>query len=242
MYDCQILVCATAKELPWINCCMRSVKKFWKGSISPIVVLTPECRSMLPSILKDLQAYVVFQPEELHDYIRLTADSYLCAPLVLFLDTHEMFIRPCDLQTFTDPKRRPTVTTEAYTDTLSRPCADNNCIQNRRWSCDELLGMLPEFEYTGRDPMVFHRHSIRRVREMIESKNRRPIADLIRNYYPPYFSSTSLLGEYCHEKERSSYDWVDSNEPYEAAIQPFWGVRDATKGEDFDAVQKILVE
>jgi hypothetical protein len=238
-YDCQLLICSTDKELPWLNLCLRSVQRFWHGSISPIVVLTPECRKIIPCVIKELQSYVVFQSKEHHDIVRMTADSYLSAPLVLFLDVHEFFIRPCDISTFS-VGNKPTVTVEQYSNTLCRHNVDNSCVQNRRWVIEEILGTLPEFEFTGRDPIMFHRHSIRRLREEIETKNRRPVADLMRNYIPDYFSSSNFLGEYCFNREKSYYDWVSVEKEYKPAIQPFWGIRDFTKGDDFEAVQKIL--
>lgn len=238
--DCQLLVCATEKEIPWLNVCLRSVQKFWRGSISPIVVLTPECRKELPDVIKELQSYVVFQEKEYHEIVRMTADSYLSAPLVLFIDVHAMFIRPCDITTFSDGNNRPTVSIENYSSTICRPNIDNSCVQNRRWVIEEIFGSLPDFEFSGRDPIMFHRHSIRRLRESIETKNRRPVADLMRNYAPDYFSSCNFIGEYCYKKENASYDWVPVSDQYTTAIEPFWGIRDFSKGEDFDAVQKIL--
>ena len=242
MYDAQLLVCARLDELPWLNACLRSVKKYWKGSISPIVVLTPDCRSQLPSILTELQAYVVFQPLDKHDYIRMTADCYLSAPMVLFMDVHELFIRECCLETFTGGSHKPLVSVERYSTGLFRPDADIHCVQARRWTIDEMLGVLPEFEFTSREPMLFYRSSIRKLRDTIEDKNKRPLKMLMQNVIPAYFSSFNFMAEYCHDREQAAYEWVDSNAPYECSTKHFRGVTDCTRGEDLEAVRAILFE
>ncbi len=242
MLDCQLLICAAANDLPWLNASLRSVKKYWKGSVSPIVVLTPECRNRLPSILTEMQAYVVFQPLDRHDYIRMTADSYLSAPMVLFMDVHELFIRECSLGTFTGGSNKPLVTVERYSSELFRPDADIHCVQARRWTIDEVLGILPEFEFTSREPMLFYRSSIRKLRETIEEKNKRPLKILMQNVLPEYFSSFNFMAEYCHDREEAAYEWVDSTAPYQSSTRHFRGITDCTRGEDLEAVQSILFD
>src|SRR6476469_8343832 len=128
MQEAQLLICATAKELPWLNCCLRSAQKFYSSAHNPIVVLTPECRSNIPSIVNVLRAYVVFMAAADHPYVRLTADCYMTSQMVMFLDVHDMFIRACDIRSFTEAGR-PVVVRERYTPTLVRPDADIHCVK-----------------------------------------------------------------------------------------------------------------
>src|SRR6476660_4109768 len=183
MQEAQLLICAAAKDLPWLNACLHSVQKFWSSPHPPVIILTPECRKELPGIITDLRAYVVFVAEELHPYVRLTADCYMTSHLVMFMDSHDMFTRSCSTKDFTFAGR-PMVVMERYGPSLCRPNADANCVANRRNIIEDLTGITPQYEYTVRNPMVFHRYSIRRLREAIEVKNKRPLRDLILNCYP----------------------------------------------------------
>lgn len=240
MYDCQILVCSTFRELPWLNVCLRSVQKYWKGITSPIVVVTPDCKHSLPSIVSELRSYVILKDKELHNYIRLTADSHMNAKSVLFLEPRELFKAPCSFSSFTNNEGRLIVYTEAYHPNMERPCSDDNSLQNQRWVIEDVLGSLPEHEFTYRSPFVFYRHSIRRLREFIETKNKRPLLQVMQLHAPEYFSPFNFLGAYCCTYEKDSYQWEDKTKAGEPVLCPFWGIREPNKGEDYRAIQAIL--
>lgn len=240
MLDAQIFICSGVRELPWLNCSLRSVQRYWSGAYAPIIAIPPECRKSLPSIVNELKCVVILQPVEFHAYLRMTIDCYMSAQMVMFMDVHDMLTKECRCNTFTDAQHRPVLSTEEYSSTLCRPDADNSCVLNRRSLTEDLLDFESPYEYTAREPILFHRHSIRRAREMIEAKNRRPLSDLMRNYCEDYFSVANVVGSYVWQKERSAYHHTPISECTAVPMRQFLGITDPTKGTDFEEVQRIL--
>jgi hypothetical protein len=240
MLDAEILVCAGSRDLPWLNCSLRSIKRFWEGAYAPIIVVPPECRNELPSVVHELKCTVVLKPVTQHAYVRMTIDCYLSAPMVLCMDVRGMFTRPCSIATFTDSTRKPILAVESYAEAVARPGADPSCVVNRKDTADDLLDVDSVYDYTAREPLVFYRHSVRRTREIIEERSKRPMAVIMRNYCPEYWSFGNVVGTHIWSKERNSYQLVPAKECPAAPIRIFSGCMDPTKGEDLREVQRIL--
>lgn len=240
MLDAEILVCAGLRELPFLNCCLRSIKRFWRGIYAPIVVVPPECRNDLPSVVHELRCTVVLKPVAQHAHVRMTLDCYMSSPLVLFIDVRSMFTSDCTIATFTDAFHKPVLVFETLAEAVTRSGTEYNYVINRKDTADDLLEVNSQYDYTEGYPVLLYRHSIRRTRELIEEKGKRPMAMLMLNYCPDYFSYVNVIGAHVWDMERYCYTLTPLKERATMPLRRFNGVMDPTKGEDLREVQRIL--
>lgn len=244
--DCQLLICTYPPDLQWLDYSLRSVQKYWQSNLPPYIIATPECRGQMPRISDKLGCTVAFEPQNPDHhrgqiYIKMTADQYIEAPLILITDSDCLFTRACTVEDFM-VKGRPIVTMEAYSTLIPRSIPpDQNCFANYKEVIGTVLHLLAEHEYMRRHPFLFYRDHIRDVRERIESIMNKPLHEVMQGYHSGYFSEFNLFGAYCRAKHLDEYYWQDVLSAQPSIIRQFHShSQSPLAGESGEEVARIL--
>ena len=212
MTDCQILILTWQQDLIWLDYCLKSIKKFWKGTYPPFIIATSECEGRMPASSEGCR--IIYEPQwgDHHRgqiYAKMNADNYVETPLILITDSDCIFTRTCSVEDFCH-QGRPIICMESYTNLIPRSIIpDQNCFQNYQSIIGSLLHIIPEHEYMRRHPFLFYRDHIRDVREKIESMNNASLKDIMERYHSGYFSEFNFFGAYCRHYHKDMYYWQD---------------------------------
>src|SRR6476660_1387011 len=212
--DCQLLILTYPPDLQWLDYCLRSVQKYWRSNLAPYIIATPECRGQMPRISDKMGCTVTFEPQDPDHhrgqiFIKMNADKYIEAPLIMITDSDCLFTKPCSVEDFMN-LGRPIVTMEAYASLIPRSIIpDQNCFANYKEVIGTVLHLLAEHEYMRRHPFLFYRDHIRDVRERIESIMNKPLYEVMQGFNSGYFSEFNLFAAYCRDRHPEEYFWQD---------------------------------
>ena len=248
MIDAQIFTYATEKDIAWLNCCLRSVQRFWNSNFTPIIVATLPCKKSLPRVVSELKARVFFEPPGTDKNLgkalaHLSADCFVNTDLILFLDPECLFTRPCSAQSFTEDDV-PVIFTDSWENTIYRsPCSLQNALYLCRDIVNEFFDITMDKDYERRIPVIFNRHSIRKARHAIQKESHRPLNETLAGIYSDYLRPSSILGAFCEHFENGNYRWEHISSAPAPFVRRFSSLtQDPTKGNDLAEVTRILCQ
>src|SRR5262249_20290891 len=152
MSDAQLFIYADKYELKWLNVCLRSAQKYWKSAYPPLIVTTPQCKDILPSIVRDLRCTIIFKrplatrPQS-RALARFTASSYVSASRILFFEPDALFTRPCCSDDF-HFEGKPAILIEDLKEVMRISAPEvRNAIEICASIIEEILGKELEYSY-----------------------------------------------------------------------------------------------
>lgn len=210
--DAQLFICTWQQDLLWLKYCLLSVQRHWESDLKPFIIATPECKSLMPSIVDQLGCRVHYEPQNPDHhrgqiYVKMTADTLVDSPLILMTDSDCLFTRKCSADDFTKDGR-PIVCMEDYATLIPRSILpDQGCFANYKMIIGTLLHILAEHEYMRRHPFLYYSDHIKEVREKIEKRIGKPLLKVMESYHSGYFSEFNIFGAYCYHNYRNMYHW-----------------------------------
>lgn len=174
-------------------------------------------------------------------FIKMNADRYTDAPLILITDSDCLFKRPCSVEDFMEDGK-PIVWGEEYRTLIPRCIPqDQNCFVNYRSIIGQTLHIVPDHEFMRQHPFLFYRDHIRDTRERIESIMNEPLLEVMKRWHSGYFSEFNLFGAYCWHFHNDLYSWKNVLDPHETLIRQFHSYStDPTSGDIGNEVSIIL--
>jgi hypothetical protein len=154
-FDAQLCILTWERDLSWLNACLRSVQKFWSSDYPPLIIATPACEKMMPSVVKELGCNVRYEPKRSdgrlgQQYIKMMSDTYTTAPLLMHTDSDCLFNRPVTAASF-GHEGKPIIVMEDYDHILKDAIEpDRICLTGYQNAALELLGVKPQYEFMRR--------------------------------------------------------------------------------------------
>lgn len=211
-------------DLPWLEYCMRSIRKYASG-ISEIVIAADESciRNVYPmagdavvvSVADWDNGYIQQQ------WIKMNADLFADADQILFVDSDCIFHTPFSPESFMRDEK-PVLMKTRY--------GNLGGAEAWRQITESFIGWSVEFEYMRRLPWMYHADSLRGFREMFPNLHAH-----LSSLSDRSFSEFNALGVFIERFESEKY-YVTDTEVWvpESVAKQFWswgGITPAIKSE-----------
>lgn len=196
-------------DLPWLKWCLKSLEANWRETeYSTEIVIS--CDSVCLPAIEELKCSIPTRAcaeEQWEDgyifqqYVKLRADLYTEADVILFLDSDNVVMRPISVRDF-GQHSRITMPFDYYR-TLGKTVPWQQVVT-------EVMGRSPDKEYMRRFPILHWRDAIRGTRFHIESTHRRPLDEILRARPLRSMSEFNCIGFWCEIAMPNKYWFVES--------------------------------
>lgn len=209
-----IFIKTCSKDLPWLDYCLKSIRKFGSGFAELVVMADEDCRGS--SILNGLRVHYCSVPANGYLYqqvCKLNADRLLNSDLILFVDSDCVFHRPFSPAAFTK-EGKPILLKERWERfSHDHPVHCWKAITERHTS------FPVAFEYMRRLPIIHHRDALRVVREAQPELSSSLLSRSDRE-----FSEFNLIGAYADHVIPGKYWMLEVGvDPLpEVVCEQFW--------------------
>lgn len=186
-------------DRPYHAHCMESISRYCSGFGRTIVVDGEHA-----------QGYLHQQVVKLH------ADTYSSADYILVTDSDTLFTTPVTPQSFMRDGRPMWLMTPWSQEMLAHPGTS-------RWFhvMKAFFGVEPRYEMMRRQPFMFPRHVLERLRAYCLRKHGKTIEMYIMQ--SGAFSEWNILGMFCHMFHHEEFHWIDTeHELPPTLVRQFW--------------------
>lgn len=222
-----ILIVSVAKDVTWLDCCLRSIDKFVSG-FRQIIVVVPGRDANWFTRFHGKRRVTVRHFDEvdgkgmLHsDVIRMSGDIWCPgSDVVLSLDSDCLFVKPVDPSYYLHGGK-PRWYYEPY-ERMIRDSAFPHASRHgdkwiahrhqwKRWTADA-LGFEPEVATQCAQPQMYWTWIYKQVRDHLTKRH----GDFQRyvlsgpNAFPQQFNEVETMGAFSWRFHRNSYHWIDS--------------------------------
>lgn len=232
-FPVQPVIVTYSRDLPWLEYCLRAMKKFTSGFM-PTLLVIPRHEDELFRPLFEKYKYETAFFDEIpgkgmlhHMWMIFSSDkrAYRGAKYIMHLDADCIFrvpTRPEDY--FSDGK--PHYLVRTYDSLTNAQGVVSDCAQ---WQSrvESALGYVPRWYTMCRHPTLFHVEHYAKLREAVEKHNGKPCEDVIlsgRNEFPQSFAEFPTMGAWATENARDDYFWIDCSNgmaPYDR-MKVYW--------------------
>lgn len=229
--DAQIFIPTFSRDLAWLECCLRSIRKYWRSSFPCVIWANVDCRGRLPNLVEELQCKVRFV-ESWSDgrrdqiYSKMMTDTFeeITSSLVLFVDSDCLFTMPTVTADLCTPEGKPFVSTKTYEEILAL-----NLQETERWAYhgyqnavqDVLTGRPVVNEYMQVQPFLYYKSTIEKTRSLIEGRMRKTLQTVSTSYHSSQFSEFNFFGACAQFYEPERYDFLPPPEWPERRIRVY---------------------
>lgn len=218
---CDIFIRSYSKDLPWLELCLASIRKFCKGFRRVIVVFPCASRPWLRRIPAfDEGVEVRFCRDYRDDYLgqqatKLMADSFSDADFICHVDVDFIFFRtvtPEDLIA----AGRPRVVMRPYS------------LQGRHWPwrkpTESFLGWEVTDDFMQHPPFTYPSWLYPELRSHATAIHGMDIETYVTTRPPRGFSEFNALGAFAYAHHKDRFIWVDNSraDPGEPFCRWYW--------------------
>lgn len=230
----EIFIVSYSKDIPWLELCLRSIKKFCTGFNYTVMVVPERERHLFKHFVADygVRLYGLDEPEGkghlAHMAAECSADKYVMddTRYVLHVDSDCIFKMPTTPNDFFVNGKPIYIirTYESLKATAQRVGSD--CIVWKE-KTERALGFPVEYYTMCRHPTMTDLKVLPELRKWIEVQHGRLFLDWAldgQNAFPPHFAEYPMIGAFAYEFFRDSYHWIDSEKeaaPVDRLMQ-FW--------------------
>jgi hypothetical protein len=208
--DAQIFIPTWDGDLAWLECCLKSIKKYWHSRWPTIIMADTGCRGKMPETpwsMHDVR-FVDNWSDGRRDevYLKMIADTIVdpSVELILYMDSDCLFTTgSCTSDFCVDG--RPMVKMMSYRDAYRKWPQHRPAFDGYKRAVFECLNIGSEYEYMQVQPFLFFKDTVSKVRKTIETKKGQPLKDVMMRYASNQFSEFNLFGAYAHEQEDDRY-------------------------------------
>lgn len=221
----EIFIVSCERDLPWLEYCLKSIKKFCTRFSGITLVVPEQERSLFKRFVEEYGVRLHGNDEPpgkghlAHMWAECCADHFvpvgaLARPdhFVLHVDSDCVFKMPTTpLDYFHDGKPIYIIRSyESLYDPVRKVVSD--CAQ---WKpvAERALGFPVHYYTMCRMPTITDLSVLPEMRKWIEGIHDRPFRDFIldgKNDFPPHFSEYPTIGAFAYEFFRDHYHWIDS--------------------------------
>ena len=214
-----IFIRSYAKDAPWLEYNLRSIKRFTSGFAYTMVVAPSRDHAIFAPMAERwgarLHEYDVREGKGmLHGMVKLCRADELCpdADNFLFTDSDCIFVEPvAPLDYFVNG--RPALFAESFAKLSRQPDAmSQSRLRNWRPTVVAALGFDPPYETMVRQPIVHPRGIFAPFRAAVEQHVKRPFDEYVfaqRNEFPQGFSEFPALGAFAIKHHAAQYHIAD---------------------------------
>lgn len=210
----QVLIASYAKDFPWLGPCLKSLKQFSRGFLSPVVVVTSEDYLAAIDVAREYNAEALVRvkdgPKE-HGFLRAQIVMMMGDVFCPEADMVHLWGSDCFAFTEFTPEHfmrngKAEMLVNSY-DFLRVHHPSTLC-----WlpGVERILRMTPKHEYMRRIPLLYPKELYQPFRTFVEYLHGKSFEAVI--YGNAEFkdcSESNLLGAYAWENTRDAYEWID---------------------------------
>lgn len=208
-----VFVKSYAKDAPWLEWCLRSIRKFASG-FRGVQVISPDAQTVVFPTAPYDQSWKVL-PEYGNDHylsqqvFKLYADTFTDADWILFTDSDTIFTRPVTPETYLKNGKfvwMMTPMNEAHPD------------EQQAWRrvMRKFFGKEPEYEFMRRHPFLLPRWLLADLRAFCVRQHGIELKDYVMAQPYREFTEFNILGMYAYEYHRDKFEWLDTSKVPEA--------------------------
>lgn len=208
---CDILVASCLRDLPYLEYCIRSIKKFCTGFNKVVLVVADEEAEHFEKFKDGATVVKTYKrhPEQVRWQInaqamKCMADTFCESDFILTTDSDCVFTEPVTPDDYF-VNRKPVMLIERYSNLPGNPW---------REPTERALGYPCEWETMRRHPQVNPRRIYADMRERIQNLHGKPFVDYVlaqKADFPWGFSECNTIGSYAlHDPYwNGEYHWVN---------------------------------
>ena len=225
----RVLIASYQKDFPWLEHCLRSLKRFSVGFLPPVISVSSEdahnCRRLVGTSFPEAEVWVKDGPPSLGNLraqISMMHGDHFCAPAdyVWLVGSDCIVSREFRPEPFFR-NGKPVMLMNSYEHLL--PYAPG--IEPWRVGVENAIGIKPEFEFMRRLPLVYPAGLFDRVRKHIEVRHGKAFEDFVYSVgaYAQQsnrsdaanFSESNVLGAYAYVYMHEAFEWVNLDGVFE---------------------------
>lgn len=220
-------------DVPWLNYCLRSIKKYSYGFHEVVIALPIGDESHFDKF--DFLGYKVVwvEPNKCTGYLdqqitKTNADLYCDGDEILFIDSDcvaTTVFSPNDFKESGKPVQ------------LIRHWSECGTAIIWKLITQKALGIEPPFEHMAVMPLIYSRHTLPLLRDYVQSTHFKTLAEYICEQPHSHFSEFNLMGSFAIRFTPQLYDWRIAdiqNDKYFRGIKQYWshgGLTDEIRSE-----------
>lgn len=210
---CQPLILTYKKDLEWLPFCLRSMKRFVRGFLPPVIVCPTQDKDATRRIVEEHYptASVEARPEprglgQLFSQVSKCEADLFCpdADVIFFVDSDFLFTGPASPEIYFS-HGKPIMCYNSYAHLAGSPV----CMWQPIVSAN--LGWQVENDYMRRPMMAYPRELFKPCRGYIERLHRKDFREYVygtkKNTCPQNFCESNVLGAFAHRHMFELYHW-----------------------------------
>lgn len=203
-----VFIKSYAKDAPWLDWCLRSIRKFVSG-LRGVQVISPDAQTVVFPTPRYNQSWKVL-PEYGNDHylsqqvFKLYADTFTDSDWILFTDSDTIFTRPVTPETYLKQGKFVWMMT---------PMKEAHPDEQQAWRrvMRKFFGREPEYEFMRRHPFLLPRWLLADLREFCVKQHGVELKDYVMAQPYREFTEFNILGMYAYEYHRDRFEWLDTS-------------------------------
>lgn len=221
------------KDFPWLSNCLRSIQRFGTG-FRDIVIVIPDTDNLDHlTIEKVVKVKEYGEGYMFQQSVKLHADLYTDADMIVQLDSDCVFTRPVSPESFM---------TEGKVDWLYTPWGNVGEDAKRAWGevMRKCIGEDPPAEFMRRSSQMIPRWALQEFRGFIAERHGVGTEHYIMSQPGRHFSEFNCIGFYLWLHHHEKVNWINTEEGLPPnLVRQFWSWGGLTKDVNRE-IQQIL--
>lgn len=239
-----IFIKTCSKDLPWLDYCLKSIRKFGSGFSELVIMADQDCYGS--PVLDNVD--VRYCPVPANGYMyqqacKMDADLVMQSELILFVDSDLVFCNPFTPNSFL-VNGKPFLTIRPYS-TFDKSKHLEKLICKWKSITEQYTTWTVEYEYMQRMPIIHDRVVLQEIRKwhptLADFVRRTTHGNVKENWEPEIISEFNLFGAFAHQLFADRYVIFDTLDPDVPpwVSKPYWswgGITDEIRKE----IEEIL--
>ena len=225
----QVLIASYHKDFPFLLHCLRSLKRFSKGFLPPVIVVHENdvhgARQVVSQSFPEDEV-AIFNGEPGMGFLRAQMAMMMGDVLCPRADYTWLLGSDCFVTDTLTPEPffkdgKPVMLYIPYSDAGPAICW--------QWGTQRALGFRPDFEFMRRLPLIYPKGLFSPARKHIADLHGRPFEDYVKTRFAGStgagdFSESNILGAYAFKYQPDEYAWVSGAEwmSWPSPVLQFW--------------------